>query len=87
MHLFLASSVNFVASDIAGKVRTITKNNRLVFIPTASEVEKGDLSWFDDDRHALQDAGFLVEDYSVTGKNQDQINKKLEGIGSICVGE
>lgn len=86
MHLFLASSVNFVASGIAEKVRTITKNNRLVFITTASEVEKGDLSWLDDDRQALKDAGFLVEDYSVTGKNQDQISKKLEGAGSICVG-
>lgn len=86
MNLFLASSVNFVAIGIADKVRNITKNNRLVFIPTASEVEKGDLSWLDEDRQALKDAGFLVEDYSVTGKNQDQIYKKLEGIGSICIG-
>lgn len=86
MNLFLASSVNFVATGIADKVRNITKNNRLVFIPTASEVEKGDLSWLDEDRQALKEAGFLVEDYSVTGKNQDQIYNKLEGAGSICVG-
>lgn len=86
MNLFLASSVNFVSIDIAEKVRTIIKNNRLVFITTASEVEKGDLSWLDDDRQALKDAGFLVKDYSVTGKNQVQISKKLEGAGSICVG-
>ncbi|MEK7141367.1 MAG: Type 1 glutamine amidotransferase-like domain-containing protein [Patescibacteria group bacterium] len=85
MNLFLASSVNFVAIGIADKVRTITKNNRLVFITTASEVEKGDLSWLDDDRQALKNAGFLVEDFSITGKNQEQILGKFNGAGSVCV--
>lgn len=86
MNLFLASSVNFVSISIADKIRNITKNNRLVFIPTASEVERGDLSWLDEDRQALKDAGFLIDDYSITGKNQNQIYNKLEGVGNICVG-
>ena len=86
MNLFLASSVNFVAKDVVDKINRITNNKRLIFIPTASEVEKGDLTWLDEDRQALKDAGFLVENYSITGKNQDQIRKKLEGVGSVCVG-
>jgi len=85
MYLFLASSVNFVAKDISEKITTITKNKRLIFIPTASEVEKGDLSWLDMDRKALEDAGFSVEDYSITGQKQETIQKKLEGAGSVCV--
>lgn len=86
MNLFLASSINFVARDIAGKVDRITKNKRLIFIPTAAEAEKGDLSWLDVDREALKHAGFLIEDYSITEKNQKEIEKKLDGAGSVCVG-
>jgi dipeptidase E len=86
MNLFLASSINFVAIDIAEKINKITNNKRLVFIPTASEVEDGNLSWLDDDRQALKTAGFFVKDYSITGKNSVQISKELEGVGNICVG-
>ena len=86
MDLFLASSINFVALNIADKISKITKNKRLVFIPTASEVEKGDLTWLDEDRQALKTAGFLVKDYSITDKNQNQILKELEGVGNVCVG-
>lgn len=86
MNLFLTSSVSFVAKDISNKINNIAKNKQLVFIPTASEVEKGDISWLDADRQALKDAGFLVEDYSITGQNQDDIHNKLRGAGSVCVG-
>lgn len=85
MNLFLASSISFVAKDIKKKVDHITKNKRLIFIPTAAEVEKGDLSWLDVDKDALKQAGFLIEEYSITGKNQDEIKKKLDGAGSIFV--
>lgn len=86
MNLFLASSVNFVAKDVADKINTITKNRRLIFIPTAAEVEKGDTTWLETDKKALKDAGFIVEEYSITDQNKDEIRKNLEGAGSICVG-
>ena len=86
MNLFLTSSINFVAKDVFDKVKNSTDNKRLVFISTAAEIEKGDLSWLDEERKALNNAGFLVEEYSITGKNSDEIRKKLEGAGSVCVG-
>ena len=86
MNLFLASSINIVGKDIARKVDSLFKNKHLLFISTASEGEKGDLSWVDEDRKSLEHSGLLVEQYSVTGKNQGDIAEKLKTVGSICVG-
>lgn len=49
--LFLTSSISFVASDIAKRLKK--RNLKLVFIDTAAEVEEGDLQWLKDDRKAL----------------------------------
>lgn len=74
--LFLTSSVHKVAKDIATKLSEASGRN-LVFILTASENDTEDLSWRDTDRKALVDAGFLVTDYTFTGKTRDQIEKDL----------
>ena len=74
--LFLTSSVNAVAHDIAKKL-DLSSKNKLVFITTAAEPESGDKSWLENDRKSLVDAGFDVSDYTITGKNGDQIEKDL----------
>jgi len=86
MNLFLASSINVVGKDIAHKVDCLSRNKRLLFISTASEGEKGDLSWVDADRKSLEHNGLSVESYSITGKNREEISQKLKAAGSICVG-
>lgn len=73
--LFLTSSVNFVAHDIAKRINQ--KNLKLAFITTPTEVEEGDLQWLKDDRQSLVDAGFLVSDYTITEKTREEIETYL----------
>ncbi len=76
--LFLTSSVHAVAQDIATKLDLRRQDNKLVFIDTAAEPEKDDdVSWLENDRQALIDAGFEVTDYTITGKNREQLEKDL----------
>jgi dipeptidase E len=74
--LFLTSSVNFVARDIAKRINQ--KNLKLLFVLTPTEIEEGDLQWLKDDRQSLVDAGFLVTDYTITGKTQEEVQKALD---------
>lgn len=77
MKLFLTSSVSEVAHDIV-KYLDLSKGNKLVFIDTAAEPEKGgDVSWLIDDREALVNAGFDVTDYTLTGKNVSEVKNFL----------
>lgn len=77
--LFLTSSVHAVAKDIAKRV-DLSKGNRLVFIYTPAEVE-GELAalpWLQDDRQALVNAGFEVQDYTISGKKKNQLETDLQ---------
>ncbi len=84
MKLFLTSSVHAVAHDIAKK-ENLSKDNKLVFITTPAEAkgQVDDLEWLRNDRQALVDAGFKVQDYTFTGKTKEQIEKDLESFGYI----
>ena len=79
--LFLTSSVNFVAQDIAKKINQ--KNLKLAFITTPTEVEEGDLQWLKDDRQSLVNAGFLVTDYTITDKSREDIENYLKDFDVI----
>lgn len=74
--LFLTSSVHAVAQHIAQKL-DLTIHNELVFIDTPAEREKKDRQWLKDDRQSLVDAGFLVTDYTITGKSKQQLAHDL----------
>jgi dipeptidase E len=84
MELFLTSSVHAVARDIAKKV-DLSKANKLVFIDTASEPkgEREDLEWQKIDRQTLVDAGFVVSDYTITGKSRSQLEADLDAFDYI----
>lgn len=77
--LFLTSSVERVAHDLA-KRRDFSHAHKLVFIDTASEPkgEREDLEWQKIDRQALVDAGFVVSDYTITGKSESEVRTHLE---------
>lgn len=79
MELFLTSSVHAVANDISKRLN-LSKNNRLVFIDTATEPkeEREDLEWLKIDRQALVNAGFNVSDYTITNKTRGQLEKDLD---------
>lgn len=84
MELFLTSSVHAVANDIAKKV-DLKNNNKLVFIDTAVEPkeEREDLEWLKKDKQALVGAGFVVSDYTITGKTKDQLEGDLNDFDYI----
>lgn len=75
--LFLTSSVSGVAHDLPRHFPKGTKGLRLAFIYTAEEVEEGDKTWLKDDRQSLVDAGFIVSDYTVTGKTKKDVTSDL----------
>lgn len=82
--LFLSSSVSHVAKDIADRIGDAA-DKKLVFIITASETDDGDLSWRDADRNALVEAGFVVTDYTITGKTKEQVEKDLRTFDVIHI--
>lgn len=76
MKLFLTSTVDVVAHDIAERI-DISAGNKLVFIDTAAEPETGDKQWLADDRQSLVDVGFEVDDYTITNKTENQLFSEL----------
>jgi len=84
--LFLASSIDEVAHDIALQLPKPAKGQKLAFVTTASEVEEGDLWWLRADLQALADVGFDVLKYTITDKNEVDIREDLKDIDALCVG-
>lgn len=83
--LFLASNAATVISDIAKKSDLSKTNRKLVFINTPAEAEEGDKLWLKEDRAALEEAGFLPFDYTITDKTEKQLRKDLSGTDFIFV--
>ena len=81
--LFLASSVDVVAPDIAKHLPA--KGLKLVFINTPAEGEDGDKQWLENDRAALVKEGFVVSDYTVTGKTSTEIKDHLAEFDVIFI--
>lgn len=79
--IFLTSSVNLVAKDIAKKIGKV-KNKRLLYVYTACEKNLGE-SWQRNDKNALIKAGFEIIDYTITGKTRSTIAKDIDKVGVI----
>jgi len=83
--VFLASSISDTGRDIPRWLKRPATETKLGFITTASEVEEGDKTWLSEDRQALVDAGFEVQNYSVTGKTKDEVETDLANFDVICM--
>ncbi|MBI4163225.1 MAG: Type 1 glutamine amidotransferase-like domain-containing protein [Candidatus Aenigmarchaeota archaeon] len=76
--LFLASSIDQTAKDIVGKIGKNTKKLKAAFMTTAVEaVHSKDLTWFENNRQGLINAGFDLFDYTITGKKPEHIERDL----------
>ncbi len=76
--LFLASSIDQTAKDIARKIGKNTKKLKTAFIKTAAEAaDPKNMKWLESDRKGLTDAGFDLFDYTITDKTVEQIEKDL----------
>ena len=76
--MFLASSIDQTAEQIAKEIDKDPKSLKLVFISTAAEAEEGDKRWLKDDRDSLAKEGFDITDYTLTGKSSSDIQNDLE---------
>lgn len=74
--LFLASSICDTAKAIAKDIGL--KNSKVLFITTASEIERGPLDWQNDDKNGLVNAGFKVSEFTFTGKTKDEIENAIK---------
>lgn len=83
--LILTSSNNFVTSHFLPILPKPPKSIRLTFIPTAAEVEEGDLQWLKDDRQSLVQAGFMVSDFTLTGKSKEEVKEMLNNTDFVFV--
>ncbi|PIY80110.1 MAG: hypothetical protein COY80_04605 [Candidatus Pacebacteria bacterium CG_4_10_14_0_8_um_filter_42_14] len=76
--LILTSSCSFTTKHFVQHLPRKPQDLRLTFIPTAAEAEEGDKQWLKDDRQALVDVGFPVNDFTLTGKTTDEVREMLE---------
>lgn len=83
--LYLASSIDVTAADIAKDIGNDPKKLRMAFISTAAEPEKGNKDWLNDDRNGLVKAGFDLFDYTITNKTLKDIENDLKGVNIIHV--
>ncbi len=87
-HLILAASSDH-SQEIANSIyhRLGLKNPKTAFITTPVEAEAliGMKTWEGEDRDALTKAGFRIFDYTITGKNRDQIFADLSGCEVIHI--
>jgi dipeptidase E len=81
--LFLASNIGNVAKDIARFF--LPEKRKILFIKTASEVEKDEPAWLTADRSSLLAAGFEISDYSITGKTADDLATQIDRQDIILV--
>jgi len=76
--LILCSSSTYVAQAVADHLRLLAHKKTLLFITTAADIEKGGKQWLRDDRQALENAGFALEQYTIEGKNYNELREKFQ---------
>lgn len=87
-HLFLASSIDSqaVALDIFRKIgKEKPLKTLLIGTATEDEEEQHDLSWLEDDKNSLRNAGFDLVDYTISGKSESELIEALDSVDVIFV--
>lgn len=84
MKLILTSSICSVAKSF-NKILDLKSGKRACFINTAAEIETGDLEWLKKDRQSLIDAGFELEDYTISHKRASLIYQYLQTFSYIYI--
>ena len=64
--------------------KILPKSAKIAYITTASKVEE-DTFYVEEDRQALREAGFDVEDIDIEGKNENELRGLLNGKDAIYV--
>lgn len=86
MKLYLASSMNFTAKKIALDIKPSGEKIKTAFIFTGAEDgDKTEKQWVKDDKRGMNDAGFELTNYTITGKNYEDLKKDLSDFEVIHV--
>jgi len=83
--LFLASSCDYVLDDIVRYLPKKPDQYNLAFINTAAEVEKSDHWWVKKEKDKLLSAGYAVDEFTVTGLSQAELEAKMQGKNGIYI--
>ena len=83
--LFLSSDTTFVIKDIIKRLGGNVRNKKLVFITTPAEGEGGEKKWLEDNKLSLENEGFIVTVYTITGKNKEQLKQDLQQFDIIHI--
>jgi dipeptidase E len=75
--IFLTAAANHVLSDLITHLPKPPSEYKVAFIPTAAEVEEGELLWLKADKDALISQGFDVEEFTITNLTSLEIEGKL----------
>ncbi len=86
-HLFLSSSADDAgaADSIYRRIGLHKPKTAFIYTPTEAEAMIGMKTWEGEERAALNKAGFATFDYTITGKNLDQINADLADIDVLYI--
>lgn len=76
-------SADQVLIDLIKHLPKSPQNYHLAFINTASEVEEGDHWWITSDKNKLIDLGFTVDEFTITGMDQNSIKERLKDKNGI----
>ncbi len=82
--LFLTSSTHQVSKHWVQHI-DLDKENKLAFITTPADGEIGDKQWLADDRTSLINVGFTVTDYTIVGKNSQELLTELAAFDILYV--
>ena len=63
-----------------------SKNPKIIFIKTASNVEEGDLSWLDEVYKSMKNVGFDLILYDLEGKTIEDFEKDFQDVDGIHLG-
>lgn len=81
----------FLTSDAATVIHDIIKHfdfknkKKVLFVETSGETHKGDKWWIDNARNRMEELGFKIINYTITGKTKDETEKALERVDVLYV--
>jgi dipeptidase E len=86
-HLFLTSSIEnlSVTQDIFKKIGKSAPLKTLCIKTATEDKKRQDLSWYEDDKNGLRNAGFEVIEFSVTGKSENELRVALDAVDVVFV--
>jgi dipeptidase E len=83
-NIFLTSDATTVIHDVV-KHFDFENKKRVLFVETSGEIHEGERPWIDNAKKKMKELGFDVTDYTITGKEESDIEKALSEVDIVYV--